>query len=126
MSVARLILGALLQPAIFALLLFGGAGTLAWDRAWVVIAVTLVATVASLVGLRRHRPTLLVERFKSPLQKAQSRPDTIAVAFFAVTLVGAVRVIPEDVFRYGHFASAGVAAFMDSASNFTPRAETAS
>lgn len=99
-SVAKLILGVLLQPALLALLLFGGAGTLAWGRAWVLIAVTLVATVVSLVVLRRDSPSLLAERFKPPFQQGQPRADKIAVLVFVATSVGAIRVIPEDVFGW--------------------------
>jgi protein-S-isoprenylcysteine O-methyltransferase Ste14 len=97
-SVTRLILGALLLPALFALLLFGGAGTFAWGRAWALIAVTLVTTGVSLVVLRRGSPALLAERFKPPFQQGQPRADKIFVLVFVATSVGAIRVIPEDVF----------------------------
>jgi protein-S-isoprenylcysteine O-methyltransferase Ste14 len=90
----------LLQSAIFTLLLFGGSGTLAWGRAWVLIAVTLAATVASLLVLRRDSPSLLAERFKPPIQNEQPSADKIVVLVFVATFVGVIRVIPEDVFRW--------------------------
>ena len=99
MSVTRRILGVLLQPALFALLLFAPAGTWAWWRAWVSIGVLFVATVVSLAMLERESPALLEERFRSPLQPGQPCADKLVVLVFAAAFVSLIAFIPEDVFR---------------------------
>ena len=99
MSVTRRILGVLLQPAIFVLLLFGRAPTFAWWRAWVLIGVVFAATVESMAALARESPALLEERFRSPLQRGQPRSDQVWVMIFMATCVSVIAFIPEDVFH---------------------------
>lgn len=97
--VARLVLGALLQPALCALLLLYPPGELAWRRAWMLIAVVLVATGGSMALLARTSPALLAARLDPPFQPGQPRADRIAVLLVLAACVGAVRFIPFDVFR---------------------------
>jgi protein-S-isoprenylcysteine O-methyltransferase Ste14 len=96
---ARMVLGALFQPALVALLLFGAADTLAWWRAWVLIGITLVATAGSVVRLARVSPDLLAERFKPPVQRGQPRADRVAVVALLAAFVAAIGFIPVDVFH---------------------------
>ncbi len=98
-TVVRVVLGVLLQPALLAIALFYPPGTFAWRQAWVIMAVFFVATVVSLVALGRARPDLLAERFKPPLQRGQPAADKIAVLVFVAAFAGAIRFIPYDVFR---------------------------
>jgi hypothetical protein len=53
--------------AIFAILLFLPAGTLAWRRAWAIVGLVLVGSVGSLVSLSRGPTGLLEERLKPPV-----------------------------------------------------------
>ena len=107
MSVTRGILGVLLQPALFALLLFGPAGTLVWWRAWVLIGVVFIATVLSMAMLARESPALLEERFRSPLQRGQPRADQVWVMIFLAACVSVFAFIPEDVFHRRIFDAPG-------------------
>jgi protein-S-isoprenylcysteine O-methyltransferase Ste14 len=119
LSLARLALGALVQPAFFVILLFGPAPTWAWWRAWVLIAMSLLATVVSLVVLARDNPVLLAERFKPPIQRDQPCADKLAVLVFVAAFVGALLFIPFDVFEWrlvappgAPVAAIGLAAFL--------------
>jgi protein-S-isoprenylcysteine O-methyltransferase Ste14 len=96
---AKLVIGALVQPALFTLLLFGPAGTFAWWRAWLLIVVITFATAGSLVVLAQTDPELLAERMKPPLQARQPFADKVVVMAFLTAFVGAIVFIPVDVFR---------------------------
>jgi len=96
MFIGKLIVGIILNMAIFAVLLFLPAGTLQWWRAWVFLGVVFVATVATVVQLPRD---LLDERFKPPVQKGQPLADKIVVLLLIAAFVGEIIFIPLDVFR---------------------------
>jgi protein-S-isoprenylcysteine O-methyltransferase Ste14 len=106
-SVTRRILGVLLQPALFALLLFGPAGTFVWWRAWVLIGVVLVATVVSMAVLARKSPALLEERFRPPLQQGQLLADKVILLVFIAAFASVIAFIPDDVFRRRIFDTPG-------------------
>ncbi|MCC6849298.1 MAG: isoprenylcysteine carboxylmethyltransferase family protein [Deltaproteobacteria bacterium] len=95
---ARMLLGALLQPALLALLLFRPPGVLTWRAAWALVGVALAATIASMVVLARADPALLAERFRLPVQRGQSRADRVVVLLFVAAFCGAMRFVPWDVF----------------------------
>jgi protein-S-isoprenylcysteine O-methyltransferase Ste14 len=94
----KLALGSCVQPALFALLLFGPVGTFAWPRAWVLIATVAVATVVSVVVLARVDTGLLAERMKPPLQRGQPLADKIFVSVFLLAYLAAIAFVPLDVF----------------------------
>jgi protein-S-isoprenylcysteine O-methyltransferase Ste14 len=94
----RLALAAVFQPSLLGLLLFYPPGRFAWWHAWVLMAVFFVATIASLVVLVRTNPTILVERFKPPLQRGQPFVDKVVVVVFIPAFLGALRFVPYDVF----------------------------
>lgn len=96
MFIGKLIVGIILNVAIFAVLLFLPAGTLQWWRAWVFLGVVLVATVATVVQLPRD---LLDERFKPPIQQGQPLADKIVVPLLIAAFVGVIIFMPLDVFR---------------------------
>ena len=73
--VARVVADALLV----ALLLFASAGTLAWGRAWTLLAVLLVVRVLGAVTIFRINPALLRERAKLPIHEDQPRTDRLLV-----------------------------------------------
>jgi protein-S-isoprenylcysteine O-methyltransferase Ste14 len=96
---AKLILGSALQPALFTLLLFAPAGTFAWRRAWVLIAVVASATVGSVLALARGDQGLLEERLKPPIQRGQPAADKVVVVLLLAEFVAAIAFVPLDVFE---------------------------
>jgi protein-S-isoprenylcysteine O-methyltransferase Ste14 len=96
----RIVLGALLQPAACALLLFYPPGRFAWARAWALVAVVLAATAASQLVLARTAPALLRERMRPPLRRRQPRADAVLVVLFLAAYAAALRFVPIDVFRW--------------------------
>jgi protein-S-isoprenylcysteine O-methyltransferase Ste14 len=107
MSIAKLVVGVILNVAIFGLLLFLPAGTLDWWRAWVFLGVVLVLAVASTVSLFRVNRELLEERFKPPIQKGQPLADKLLVMLVIAEFVGVIGFIPLDVFRFHLMARPG-------------------
>jgi protein-S-isoprenylcysteine O-methyltransferase Ste14 len=100
MFIFRLIVGVILNLAIFGGLLFVPAGTLEWWRAWVFLGVVFVATVATMLTIFPSREDLLEERFKPPIQKGQPLADKIVLLLLLTTFCGLVAFIPLDVFRF--------------------------
>ncbi len=98
--VSRLFLSVIFQIAIFGSLLFLPAGTLRWPRAWIFIAVDVVATVVMMVAVFASREALLDERFKPAIQKGQPLADKIVLLVFLAAFCGFVAFIPLDVFRF--------------------------
>jgi protein-S-isoprenylcysteine O-methyltransferase Ste14 len=97
--VAKLVLGVVLNTAIFAGLLFGLAGTLHWTRAWWFLGMVLIANVASMATVFPGNQDLLKERLKLPIQKGQPLADRILVMALLVAFLALVAFIPVDVFR---------------------------
>jgi protein-S-isoprenylcysteine O-methyltransferase Ste14 len=108
LTIVRVILGVLLQPALLGLTLFYPPGSFAWPRAWALMAIFLVATVVSLVLLARGSPDLLAERFKPPLQRGQPVADKIVVVVFIAAFAASIRFIPYEVFELRWLPAPGV------------------
>jgi protein-S-isoprenylcysteine O-methyltransferase Ste14 len=96
----KLIVGIVSNVLVFGILLFLPAGTLNWWRAGVFLAVVLVGSVASTLSVQRENPTVLTERYRSPIQKGQPVADKILVVLLLVGFVGVIVFIPLDVFRF--------------------------
>lgn len=97
----------LIFSVIYNLIFFGGtlflpAGTFNWPRAWVLLGVILVSTMATMIIVFRGREELLNERFKPPIQKGQPIADRIIVLMLIASFIGLMAFIPLDVFRF-HF-----------------------
>jgi len=107
MFALKLIYSIVIQGALFGLLLFVPARTLAWARAWVFIGGIMVATVATMLYLRNNEG-LINERLKGPLQKGQPLVDKIVLNLFLVTFCGVIISIPLDVFRFHLMAGPGM------------------
>jgi protein-S-isoprenylcysteine O-methyltransferase Ste14 len=91
----------LADAALVALLLFVAAGTLAWWRAWVLLAVLLVVRAASAVAVYRVNPALLQERAKLPLHRDQPWADRLLLlAVLATGFVALPVIAGVDVFRW--------------------------
>lgn len=95
----KVILGIIWNFSFFGSILFLGAGTFRWWRAWVLLGVVLVATLAMMLGVFRDRQDLLRERLKGLVQRGQPITDRVIALFFAVTLGLLMVLIPRDVFH---------------------------
>ena len=99
MFIYRLIVGVIVNAAIFGGLLFLPAGTFDWWRAWAFLSVVFVGTVATMVGVFASNQGLLDERLKPPIQKGQPLADKIVVIPLIAAFFGLILFIPLDVFR---------------------------
>lgn len=95
----KLIVSALSNAAIYALPLFLVSWNWRWWRAWVVVGIGLLGTVASLLSLSRAGTGLLEERMKPPFQKGQPMTDKIVLILLFVTFFAVLIFVPLDVFR---------------------------
>jgi protein-S-isoprenylcysteine O-methyltransferase Ste14 len=95
----RMIVGPSLQPAIFALLLFAGADTWAWWRAWLLVVIVFVASAVSFTVIARKSPALLAERLQGPVQAGQPLADRIILIAYLAAFAAVVAFIPLDVFH---------------------------
>jgi protein-S-isoprenylcysteine O-methyltransferase Ste14 len=98
--IRRLIIAVAWNAFCFGGFLFLGAGTLHWPRAWVLLAVAVVATIATMVGVLRDREDLLKERMKGIIQKGQPWIDRAVVLPFVISFGLLFWLIPGDVFRF--------------------------
>jgi protein-S-isoprenylcysteine O-methyltransferase Ste14 len=87
------------SAAVFAVLLFGPAGTVRWWRGWVYLGVVLLGTIASTLAVMRVNPDVLTERRKPILQKGQPVADKVLVLLLVVTFLATIVLAPLDVFR---------------------------
>lgn len=84
-----------------AMLLFLSAGTLAWWRAWVLLAVLLLIRALGAFAVRRVNPSLLRERARLPMHKDQSRADRLLLlAVLATGFLGLPMIAGLDAFRW--------------------------
>ena len=82
-------------------LLFLSAGTLAWQRAWFVLAVMLVVRAIGAITVYRLNPTLLRERAGLPIHREQRWADRVLVlGVLATGFLGLPIVAGLDVFRW--------------------------
>lgn len=93
--------------AIFGSLLFLPAGTLDWWRAWVLLAVVSIGTIATMVGVFREDEALFDERLKPPIQKEQPLADKTIAPLLVIVFLGLIAFIPLDVFRFHLLARPG-------------------
>ncbi len=98
--VLKLVGGVVYSVAAFAVPLFVGAWTLHWWRAWVFLAVVLVASSITMFGIFPGRPELLDERYKAPIQKGQPRSDKVLTPLLLAAFFGLLLFVPLDVFRF--------------------------
>jgi protein-S-isoprenylcysteine O-methyltransferase Ste14 len=89
------------DAALVAILLFTSAGTAAWWRAWVVLAVLLIVRFIGAAAVYRVNPTLLRERAKLPVHPDQPRADRfLLLAVLATGFMGLPVIAGLDVFRW--------------------------
>ncbi|HEY1372053.1 MAG TPA: isoprenylcysteine carboxylmethyltransferase family protein [Candidatus Binatia bacterium] len=100
MSTSKLIFGIVIGVLCFALPVLLPPGTLDWPRAWIFVAVVLVACVWSTAVVYRASPGLMRERFKPPVQKGQPLADKILVSLLLVAFFGLMIFIRLDVSHF--------------------------
>ncbi|HXT16175.1 MAG TPA: isoprenylcysteine carboxylmethyltransferase family protein [Gemmatimonadaceae bacterium] len=94
---ARIIADAL----VIATTLFVAAGTLAWQRAWILLAVLVVVRALSAIAIFRVNPALLAERATVLIHRDQPWIDKLVLFAFMGTAFVAVPVIDSlDVFGW--------------------------
>jgi protein-S-isoprenylcysteine O-methyltransferase Ste14 len=97
----RVLVRLIADAAVVAIALFGAAGTLAWPRAWVLLAVLLVVRVVTAIAVFRVNPALLRERATVLIHRDQPWPDRLVLlAFMATAFLGVPVVAALDVFRW--------------------------
>jgi protein-S-isoprenylcysteine O-methyltransferase Ste14 len=95
--IARLVADAVLVGV----LLFSAAGTLAWGRGWLLLAVLLVVRAAGAGAVYRVNPALLRDRAKLPIHADQSWTDRLLLfAVLSTGLLGVPVVAALDAFRW--------------------------
>ncbi len=85
---------------VFALLLFGGAGTLAWRAAWAFLALLFGASILIVRKIAKDDPALLEERLKPPFQPGQPVWDRIFLAGFIVFFLAWLALMGADAVRF--------------------------
>ncbi|HEX8692046.1 MAG TPA: isoprenylcysteine carboxylmethyltransferase family protein [Longimicrobium sp.] len=89
------------DAALVAIPLFVSAGTLAWWRAWVLLAVLLLVRTVGAVAVYRVNPALLRERAGLPVHGDQPWTDRLLLlAVITTGFVGLPAIAGFDVFRW--------------------------
>jgi protein-S-isoprenylcysteine O-methyltransferase Ste14 len=97
----RVLLRVAADVAVIAIVLFTAAGTLVWPRAWVLLAVLLVARMVTAIAVFQVNPALLRERATVLLHRDQPRADkVILLAFVTSAFIGVPLVAARDVFHW--------------------------
>lgn len=89
------------DAGLVAILLFTSAGTLAWWRAWVLLAVLLLIRALGACAVYRVNPALLRERAKFPIHAEQSWNDRLLLLGVLTTgFLGLPVIAGLDVFHW--------------------------
>lgn len=97
----RVLLRLVADAALVAGALFVAAGTAAWTRAWLLIAVLLAVRTVGALAVHRVHPELLRERAGLPLHPRQPLTDRVLVlAVLATGFLGVPVVAGLDAFRW--------------------------
>ena len=100
MFAGKVFYGVLWNTATYGAVLFLTAGTLDWWRAWVLVALIAVGTIATMLLVFRTRPDLLRERRRGLVQRGQPMADRVLVIAFLVAYAGSLIFTVKDVFKY--------------------------
>ncbi len=97
----RVVTRVITDTAVVAVVLFVAAGTLDWQRAWVLVAMLLVVRISSAIAVFRVNPTLLRERATVLIHPHQPWTDRLVLlAFMATAFVGVPAVAALDAFHW--------------------------
>ena len=98
-SMRRIVIRFSITFALFALVLFGGAGTLRWPEAWIFLAGQIVYSVCLVTWLRKNDPALLQERMKF-LKKTGKGWDKVIVFAFTILSIPMYALPGVDAVRF--------------------------
>jgi protein-S-isoprenylcysteine O-methyltransferase Ste14 len=93
----RVLLRLVADAALVAGVLFLTAGTFAWERAWLLVAVLLAVRMVGAVAVNRIHPELLRERAGSPFHREHR---LLLFGVLATGFIGIPAVAGLDVFRW--------------------------
>jgi protein-S-isoprenylcysteine O-methyltransferase Ste14 len=97
----RVFLRLVADTIVVGLVLFGAAGTFAWQRAWLLLGVLLGVRVASALVVHRVNPTLLRERATVLVHSGQPWSDRLLLfASMTSSFIALPAVAALDVFRW--------------------------
>jgi len=97
----RVMVRLIADTVVVAILLFVSAGTLAWRRAWVLLAVLFLVRAVGALAVYRVNPGLLRERAGLPTHKEQSWVDRVLLlGVLATGFLGLLIVAGLDAFRW--------------------------
>ncbi|AJG21586.1 methyltransferase family protein [Cupriavidus basilensis] len=88
------------EGLLFAALLFGAAGTLAWPAAWAYLILFFGGGYWLTQRLARHDPALLAERMKMPLQRGQPFWDKILLPCVLAAWIAWMVLMGLDAVRF--------------------------
>jgi len=89
------------DTTLVAIVLFVSAGTLAWRRAWVLLAVLFLVRAVGAIAVYRINAGLLRERARLPIHKEQSWADRVLLlAVLATGFLGLPIIAGLDAFRW--------------------------
>lgn len=89
------------DAGLVAILLFASAGTLAWWRAWLLLAVLLLVRAVGACAVYRVNPALLAERARLPIHDDQPWSDRLLLlAVLATGFLGLPAIAGLDVFHW--------------------------
>ena len=97
----RVVIRLLADAMLVAIVLFVSAGTLAWSRAWVLLATLVLVRSAGALAVHRVNPDLLRERVRLPIHQAASWADRVLLlAVLATGFLGLSIIAGLDAFRW--------------------------
>jgi protein-S-isoprenylcysteine O-methyltransferase Ste14 len=97
----RVLIRVIADAAVVAIVLFVAAGTVAWQRAWVLVAVLLVVRTLTAIAVSRVNPALLRERATVLVHPHQPWADRLVLlAFMGTAFVGVPAIAALDAFRW--------------------------
>ena len=99
-SVPKLALQITLMYLVYALVLFLGAGTIAWVAGWVFLAMFFGFTIAISAWLLKVNPGLLEERMSGIGKRDQKTWDKVFSVIAAILFFGWLALLPLDAVRY--------------------------
>ena len=97
----RVLVRLVADAALIGILLFVSAGTVAWWRAWVLLAVLLIVRTGTALVVHQVNPELLQERTRLPIHREQPRTDkALLLAVLTTGFAGVPVIAGFDVFRW--------------------------
>jgi protein-S-isoprenylcysteine O-methyltransferase Ste14 len=97
----RVMIRLIADTVLVASLLFVSAGTLAWERAWVLLAVLLFVRAVGVLAVYRINPGLMRERARLPIHKEQFWVDRVLLlGVLATGFLGLPIIAGLDAFRW--------------------------